>query len=258
MQDIIYKAYTPDSNGNIPYLENEHKVWNILFNRQIELIKNRACTEYLYGIKALQINEFNIPQPKFISNILYDISGWQIEPVSALISFQYFYELLADCKFPAASFIRKIEHLDYLKEPDIFHEIFGHCPLLTNKDFALFSQEVGKFGKTLSDEDRVYLARLYWFTVEFGLIRTNNELKIYGAGILSSKTESLYCLDSTIPIRKDFDLIEILRTSYSYDKLQAIYFIINGFDELFNMINGKLLDAFKEAKQLGLIYHNQQ
>ena len=255
MQDTArYTAHMPDKNGYITYSDEENAVWSILYDRQMKLIQGRSCPEYLQGIETLQMTYDKIPQPVEISARLKAVTGWSVEPVPALINFKRFFQLLADKKFPAASFIRRREDLDYLPEPDIFHEIFGHCPLLTEPSFAAFTQEVGKFGLTLGKDDRVLLARLYWFTVEFGLINTQNGLRIYGAGILSSKTESFYALESDIPIRKPFDVVEALRMPYRYDELQKIYYTINSFEELYNMIDGdKLLKAFNEAKRLGLL-----
>ncbi len=250
-----YSAYLPDANGYINYSTEENQVWEILYDRQIKLIRNRACNQYLEGIEKLDLRRDKIAQPKEVSAKLFKLTGWVVEPVAALINFKLFFELLAAKKFPAASFIRRREDLDYLPEPDIFHEIFGHCPALTDPNFARFTQAVGEFGVTLSQEDRVMLARLYWFTVEFGLINTNQGLRIYGAGILSSKTESVYALESPIPIRKPFDLVEALRSSYRYDQLQKIYYIINSFEELFAMIDcGRLATAFNQAKHLGMLY----
>jgi phenylalanine-4-hydroxylase len=253
MQVTNYKAYIPDENGYISYTDDEHAVWEILYKRQIDIIQERACSEYIAGIKKLELDNKVIPQPVQVSSRLREITGWIVEPVPALINFKQFFQLLSERKFPTASFIRKREELDYLKEPDIFHEIFGHCPLLTNESFAAFTYEVGRFGTTLDKEGRIMLARLYWFTVEFGLMQTNSGLRIYGAGILSSKAESVYALESQQPLRKKFDLIEVLRTSYRYDQLQQIYYIIDGFDQLYNMISGKLLSAFNTAKELGML-----
>ncbi|MFN7095272.1 MAG: phenylalanine 4-monooxygenase, partial [Burkholderiales bacterium] len=202
MQTSRYTAYTPDENGYITYTAEEDKVWSILYDRQIGLIQNRAADDHLQGLAKLGLNRSRIPQPVEISASLQAITGWSIEPVAALIDFNYFFSLLANKCFPAASFIRCMEDLDYLKEPDIFHEIFGHCPMLTEPNFAEFVREVGKFGITLDKQDQVMLGRLFWFTVEFGLINDPAGLRIYGAGILSSKSESVYALESQRPIRK--------------------------------------------------------
>jgi phenylalanine-4-hydroxylase len=248
-----YVARAPDAQGFIEYTEDEHKVWETLYQRQVQLIEGRACDAYYQGVLKLGLNHHHIPQCKDVTAILQNYTGWSVTPVAALISFKDFFELIANKTFPAASFIRRREDLDYLQEPDIFHEIFGHCPLLCDPAFAAFTEAVGKFGKTILPEDRKMLARLYWFTVEFGLIQYPQGLKIFGAGILSSKTESTYALESAIPERKPFDLLEILRTPYRYDQLQKTYFIIQSFDALYDMINQNLTEVFKEAKALGML-----
>ncbi len=251
--ELRYVAKVPDANGMIAYTAEENEVWQILYHRQLALIKNRACSAYFEGVEKLGLNIDHVPQCAEISKSLKKYTGWSVAPVAALISFKEFFDLLAAKTFPAASFIRRKEDLDYLPEPDIFHEIFGHCPLLVNPAFAAFSETVGKFGQTLAAEDRKMLAKLYWFTVEFGLMNTKEGLRIYGAGILSSKEESAYSLESPIPQRKPFDLIEILRTPYRYDELQKIYFVIDSFETLFDLVNRNLLEAFQQAKALGTL-----
>lgn len=249
-----YVAHLPDDQGYIHYDDSENQVWQTLYARQVKIIQDRACAAYFKGLERLGLSSTHVPQCKEVSEALRAHTGWSVTPVAALISFKAFFDLLAQKSFPAASFIRYPEDLDYLKEPDIFHEIFGHCPLLTDPAFAAFTEEVGRFGQTIGKEDRVMLARLYWFTVEFGLMQTpGTELRIYGAGIISSKTESVYALESPLPQRKPFELIEVLRTPYRYDELQKTYFIIDSFERLYDMINGKLLAAFREANALGLL-----
>ncbi len=250
---VGYVAKVPDARGYIAYTEEEHETWQTLYDRQTLLVKNRACNSFFKGIENLSLSRDRIPQCKTVSEALMDQTAWRVTPVAALISFEEFFNLLADRKFPAASFIRRKEEMDYLKEPDIFHEIFGHCPMLTDPDFAAFTREVGQFGLGLSKADRRMLARLYWFTVEFGLIKTSADLRIYGAGIVSSNAETVYSLESPIPVRKPFDLIEILRMPYRYDEMQKTYFVIESVEALYNMINGNLLKAFQEAKTLGML-----
>ncbi len=248
-----YVAKQADANGFIPYTEEEHHVWRLLYKRQVELIKGRACDAYFHGVEALGLSEQRIPQCQEVSAVLTACTGWSVKPVAALISFAEFFELLAKRQFPAASFIRSLDELDYLQEPDIFHELFGHCPLLSNHDFANFTHEVGKLGVTLDQTQRAQLARLYWFTVEFGLIKTPQGLRIYGGGILSSKTETVYALESTIAKRHMFDILQVLRTPYRYDELQKTYFVINDFSQLFNLMQQNLLEHFAKAQELGLL-----
>ncbi len=166
-----YVSRPVDENGIAHYSDEENETWNILMDRQLKVVENRACDEYIKGIEILGMPRDRIPQCKEISAALYQATGWQLEPVAALIPFEKFFELLANRRFPAATFIRTREDLDYLQEPDIFHEIFGHCPLLTNPSYAEFTHIYGKLSLEANKEDRALLARLYWFTIEFGLIR---------------------------------------------------------------------------------------
>ncbi len=194
-----------------------------------------------------------MPQCKDVSRVLRQHTGWEVAPVPALINFDKFFKLLADKKFPAASFIRSREELDYLEEPDIFHEIFGHTPLLTDPRFAAFTHAYGKAGLAASKEDRVMLARLYWFTVEFGLIHRPGEgLRTYGAGIVSSIGETPYALESDEPQRKPFDPVDALRTPYRIDIFQTVYFVIESFDELFSLAQRDLIALIREARRLGM------
>lgn len=258
IEEHMYVAKKPDEFGIVDFSEEENDVWRMLYTRQIKLLEGRACREFSHGISQLKLNPDRIPQLGEVSLELKKATDWQVVPVEALISFKDFFDLLAHRKFPAATFIRRLEDLDYLKEPDIFHEVFGHCPLLTHEPFANFTERVGLLGQRMTKEERVMLARLYWFTVEFGLITTPEGLRIYGGGILSSKGETIYALESAVPVREAFDLLTILRTPYRYDEMQKKYFIINSFDDLFELVNTDLQAAFSEAKRHGLIIEEEE
>ena len=169
------------------------------------MVREYACDEYIRALDLMHFPTDRIPQCGEVSEIMRDLTGWEVAPVPALIPFGEFFALLAAKKFPAATFIRSREELDYLQEPDIFHEVFGHTPLLTDPRFAEFTHAYGQAGLQASKEDRVMLAKLYWFTVEFGLINTQSGLKTYGAGIVSSIGETPYSIGSDIPVRKPFD-----------------------------------------------------
>ena len=173
-----------------------------------------------------------------------------------LIGFGEFFRLLSEKKFPVATFIRSREEFDYLQEPDIFHEIFGHCPLLTNPSFANFTQLYGEIGLNASKEDRVFLARLYWFTIEFGLLNTKDGLRIYGGGIISSPGETLYAMHDNSVIRKELDnaeqLVDVYRTPYRIDIMQPIYFMLNSIKELDKIGKLDLMALVEQAKTLGL------
>lgn len=248
-----YESKKPDERGLIHFTDEEHAVWQTLYERQMALLEGRACAEFIQGVKRLRLNPYQIPQLAEVSRELKRHTKWQVEPVDALISFKEFFELLANRTFPVATFIRLREDLDYLKEPDIFHEVFGHCPMLTDPAFAEFTHRVGIIGGAMNKEERIMLARLYWFTVEFGLIAGTEGLRIYGGGILSSIGESVYALESDVPQREQFNLLTVLRTPYRYDEMQKKYFIIDSFDQLFNLISVDLRDVFNEAKKHGVI-----
>ena len=251
MKQTSYQAKTPDKNGIIPYTDEENETWSILYHRQRALLPGRACEDYIAGLERLELSTDRIPQPGEVSERLLDFTGWQVEPVPALINFTDFFQLLSEKKFPAASFIRRREDLDYLQEPDIFHEIFGHCPLLTYPGFADFTQNYGKYGLAASKKDRPMLARLYWFTVEFGLLRENGQLRSYGAGINSSPGELQYALDSDIPERLPFDPLDALRTPYRIDIYQPVYFVLNHPKELYHLAEVNLQELIDQARKLG-------
>lgn len=252
MKKTKYVSKKPDASGKVEYTEEENEIWRDLYTRQMQILPSCACEEYLEGIKALDLKPDQIPQIPDINKCLRSYTGWEVTPVPSLIDFQTFFELMANRKFPAATFIRTREELDYLQEPDIFHEIFGHCPLITLPAYADFMHEYAKLGLKASQADRVMLARLYWFTIEFGLIQTEAGLKIYGGGILSSHGESLYCLDNSKVLLKPLQAIEALRTPYRIDILQPLYFVLEDFSELFNFINLDLIKIIEEARRLGM------
>ncbi len=247
-----YVATPVDENGHAEYTAEENQTWHELITRQTPIVQGRACDEYLQGMKLLNLPTDRIPQCPEVSAVLQSATGWTLEPVPALIPSELFFQLLANKKFPAATFIRRREELDYIEEPDIFHEIFGHCPLLTNQALADFTCTYGKLCLKATEEEREMLARLYWFTVEFGLINTKNGLRTYGGGILSSKTETPYCIESDIPVRKPFDVIDVFRTPYLIYILQPVYFVIDSFDQLFHLTEMDLIGLSHQARKLGM------
>lgn len=251
-KETTYVAHPVDEQGYAKYTPEEDAVWHDLYKRQRPLIEGRACDEYVQGLDLLNLPKDRVPQCPDVSKVLKQATGWQLAPVPALIPFNEFFRLLANQQFPAATFIRRREELDYLQEPDIFHEVFGHCPMLTNQACADFTHTYGKLGLSASKEDQVMLARLYWFTIEFGLINTKDGLRAYGGGILSSKSETVYCVESPKAIRKPLDVIDAFRTPYRIDILQPIYFVIDSFDVLFSLIDMDLIGLIQEARALGM------
>jgi phenylalanine-4-hydroxylase len=248
-----YVARQPDSAGLVRYTDEEHGIWATLYERQERAIRGKACDEYFQGIDLLGMPRDRIPQLPEISKVLRRETGWEVAYVPALIPFSEFFKLLADRKFPAATFIRTRDELDYLQEPDVFHEIFGHTPLLTNKYFADFTHMYGKLGLAASKEDRVYLARMYWFTVEFGLIQPPGKpMRIYGGGILSSIGETEYAFNSDKPQRKRFSIIDALRTPYRIDIMQPLYYYLEDLRELYELAQKDLMALVADAKKQGL------
>ncbi|RAU45855.1 MULTISPECIES: phenylalanine 4-monooxygenase [unclassified Pseudomonas] len=246
-----YVAREPDASGFIDYPEADHRVWNTLITRQMKVVEGRACQDYLDGIEQLKLPHDRIPQLREINHVLDTATGWQVARVPALIPFQTFFELLADKRFPVATFIRTEQELDYLQEPDIFHEVFGHCPLLTNPWFAEFTHMYGKLGLAATKEQRVYLARLYWMTIEFGLVDTAHGRRIYGGGILSSPKETVYSL-SAEPAHQAFDPVEAMRTPYRIDILQPLYFVLPDLKRLFDLAHADIMEMVRTAMQAGL------
>lgn len=230
-----YVAKKPDSRGHIDFTAEENETWKILIERQLNIIPDHACDEFLVGLNKLNLTMDRIPQCHEISHVLQNTTGWSVVPVATIIPLNDFFHLLANRQFPAASFIRIREELDYLQEPDIFHEYFGHCPLLTNQAYADFVEWYGKTALHADRKTQSLLGRLFWFTIEFGLLKTPQGLRIYGGGILSSFAETQYALASATPARDKFDLFHILNTHYRYDKIQTQYYVLENLSELFSL-----------------------
>jgi phenylalanine-4-hydroxylase len=219
------------------YTEADHAVWRALFERQARLLPGRACAEYLEGLRGLGVAADGIPEFRELNGILSRATGWKLVAVPGLVPDPVFFEHLAHRRFPTTWWIRKREQMDYLQEPDVFHDLYGHVPLLMNPVFADYMQAYGRGGMKAERLGEIaHLARLYWYTVEFGLIRDASApggMRIYGSGILSSKAESIYCLDSLAPNRVGFDLTRVMRTRYRIDTFQKTYFVIDSFEQLF-------------------------
>lgn len=225
--------YIVDQNWE-KFTAEEHGSWKILYERMSKLLPGRACNEYLEGLKKLDINPNEIPDFRRLNEKLMAMTGWEVVSVPGLIPYKPFFEMLANKKFPSGDFIRTREQLDYIQEPDIFHDAFGHIPLLTDPVFADYVQEYGKAGEKAMEYKCVErLARLYWYTVEFGLIQTDEGLRIYGAGILSSSGETIFSLEDKSPNRIGFNLERALKTKFRYDDYQETYFVIDSFEQLF-------------------------
>jgi phenylalanine-4-hydroxylase len=215
------------------YTAQEHHTWTTLYERQTALLPNRACNEFLAGLEALDLRGEGIPDFRRLSETLLKLTGWQVVAVPGLVPEEIFFEHLANRRFPAGNFIRKPDQLDYLEEPDIFHDVFGHVPMLTDPVFADYMQAYGRGGLRAQQFGRLpNLARLYWYTVEFGLLNTADGLRIYGAGIVSSRTETIFALEDASPNRLGFNLRRVLRTPYRIDDFQQNYFVIDSLQAL--------------------------
>lgn len=246
-----YRARLPDARGHITYSDTENATWQTLIRRQLPAIEGRVCQAYLDGFERLKLPEDRIPQLAEIDRVLQATSGWRTAQVPALIPFDTFFDLLANRRFPVATFIRTPEELDYLKEPDIFHELFGHCPMLTDASFAEFTATYGRLGQAATHKERVYLARLYWMTVEFGLVDTPQGRRIYGGGIISSHKETLYAL-SEVPEHLPFDPVEAMRTPYRIDILQPLYYVLDDLATLHDLSQQDIMGLAHRAMALGL------
>ncbi|WP_375210441.1 phenylalanine 4-monooxygenase [Hyphomonas jannaschiana] len=215
------------------YSAEEHDRWDRLFRRQKEVTRGRACSAALEAMEALELSPSGIPHMGRLSDRLEKITGWRIVPVAELVPDEIFFDHLANRRFPAGAFIRPEAEFDYLQEPDIFHDIFGHVPLLANPVFADFMEAYGKGGQRAMRLGQLHnLARLYWYTVEFGLIREAEGLRIYGAGILSSPQETVFALEDDSPNRIGFDVQRLMRTKYIIDDFQQTYFVVDSFEAL--------------------------
>jgi phenylalanine-4-hydroxylase len=218
------------------YTAQEHRVWQTLFERQSALLQGRVCDEFAAGMKQLPMRADQIPNFDALSEVLHAQTGWRVVAVPGLVPDEVFFEHLANRRFPAGQFIRSAQQLDYLQEPDVFHDVFGHVPMLMNPQVADFIQAYGVGGlrtKSLGMLER--LARVYWYTVEFGLIQQADGLRIYGAGIASSRSESLFSLESTSPNRLGFDTLRVMQTPYRIDDFQDTYFVLPNFDNLLKL-----------------------
>jgi len=217
------------------YSSADHAVWAQLFERQQQVLVGRASDEFLTAQRAMRMTPDRIPKFDDLNRVLRAHTGWELIGVEGLLPELTFFDHLANRRFPVTWWIRKPEQIDYLSEPDLFHDLFGHVPLLMNPVFADYMEAYGRGGvkaHAIDPEALVHLTRLYWYTVEFGLIKQADGLRIYGSGIVSSKSESIHSLESPAPNRIGFDLERVMRTRYRIDTFQKTYFVIDSFEQL--------------------------
>ena len=219
------------------YTAEDQKVWKILFERQFPALPKAATKEFLLGLDKINFSPQAIPHFEETNKILRSLTGWEIYAVPGIVEDALFFDLMANKKFPATTWVRKMSELDYLEEPDMFHDVFAHIPLLTNQAFVDFLQAISKMGQEwIEDEWAIHLlSRIYWFTIEFGLIREEAGLRIYGAGILSSSGETTFSL-SNESNHFDYDVEKILNTPYRKDSMQENYFIIDSYEQLYESL----------------------
>lgn len=218
------------------YTAEDLAVWSILFKRQVQNLQNKASSDYLEALHTMQevLNEYELPDFERINNWFKQTTGWEIYCVPGLIEVDVFFKLLAEKKFPSSAWLRSKDKLDYLEEPDMFHDIFGHIPLLCNPGYSRFVHEFGILGKQFSHDPRILeeLQRLYWFTIEFGLIKEQGETRIFGAGIISSFHESISSLSAGEVTHLAFELDTVIQTSFCTSELQQTYFVIDHLEQL--------------------------
>lgn len=215
------------------YTPQDHATWDTLFARQVAMLPGRVTPEFTAGLDVLRLSRPGIPDFEELSDRLMKATGWQVVAVPGLVPDDVFFDHLANRRFVSGNFIRRPDKLDYLQEPDVFHDVFGHVPSLANPVFADYMQAYGQGGQRAAAMGAINrLSRLYWYTVEFGLVRAGDDLALYGAGIVSSHSESIFALDDPSPNRIGFDLKRVMRTRYRIDDFQQGYFVIDSFDDL--------------------------
>ena len=258
-------ARAPDAGGSRPeradwtidqgwdrYSADQHRVWRTLFERQTKLLPGRACDAFVQGMRELPIDARCIPDFRELSDVLGRRTGWSVVAVPGLVPDEVFFEHLANRRFPAANFIRDPESLDYLEEPDVFHDVFGHLPMLMSPVIADYIQAYGVGGLRARQLGVLeLLARVYWYTVEFGLLRQPDGLRIYGAGIASSYSESMFALDDASPNRIGFALERVMRTRYRIDDFQESYFVLDDLDDLLNLARVDFAPIYERVRSLG-------
>lgn len=240
------------------YSAAEHRIWDELYARQMALLPGRACREFMQGLERLDLGRGGIPELGALNEKLRALTGWTVVPVPMLIPDQVFFYHLANRRFPAGNFIRTREQFDYIQEPDVFHDVFGHVPLLTDPVFAEYLAAYGRAGwKALRYNRLKALSALYWYTVEFGLIREADGIKAYGAGILSGPLEAVFSVEAQSPNRVHLEVDRVMRTDYVISDMQPTYFVIDSFEELFRKTVERNFDDLYRALTPGFTYSNQ-
>ena len=239
------------------YSSTDDATWNDLFERQMGVLPGRACSAFFSGLQKLHLGRGGVPEFARLSEERGALTGWSVVPVPMLIPDHVFFWHLANRRFPAGNFIRSRETFDYIQEPDVFHDVFGHVPMLTDPVFAGYMHEYGKAGWKAMRYNRLKaLGALYWYTVEFGLMREGPDLRIYGAGILSGPREAVFALEGQSPNRIMLNVDRVMRTDYVIDDLQPTYFVIDSFEDLYRQTVERDFDRLYRGLNPGFTYAN--
>jgi phenylalanine-4-hydroxylase len=221
-----YSKYTPEN----------HQVWKMLYERRMPELRKTACSAFLKGIDAIGLDANHVPNLADVNARLKPLTGWQAVPVPGYVPARDFFRSLSERKFPTTITVRPLNQIDYLPEPDIFHDVFGHVPLHADPVFADFLQHYGKVALETHDEQELTeLARLFWFTVEFGLIRENGQVKLFGSGLMSSIGEGPHALSDETE-KRDFDLQAIISQNFEIDHYQPLLFVTESFGQLYEAV----------------------
>ncbi len=239
------------------YTADEHAIWDELYQRQMDILPGRACSAFIEGTRRLDLGHGGVPDFARLSDELGALTGWSVVPVPMLIPDHVFFWHLANRRFPAGNFIRTRDSFDYIQEPDVFHDVFGHVPMLTDPVYADYMQAYGRAGWKAMRHNRLKaLGALYWYTVEFGLVMEQGGLRVYGAGILSGPREAVFALEGQSPNRVMLNVDRVVRTDYVIDDLQPTYFVIESFEDLFRQTVGRDFDRLYRALGPGFTYAN--
>lgn len=249
-KDSPYTSKEPDAAGLYSYTSKEDATWATLFQRQMKNLQGKAAPSFFDGVAQLGLSDHKVPQIRDLDARLNHLSRAGAEGVPAIIPPKQFFTLLSQRRFPVATFLRRPEHIDYIEEPDLFHEVFGHLPMLTDPAFADVIERFGQVALSMPKGCNWHMFRLFWFTVEFGMINTPNGLRALGAGIVSSPSETENAFSGTAQMRP-FDLMDVLRTPYRIDIVQPLYFAIDSADQLLRSLDGDIAKAVAEAQALG-------
>lgn len=248
----ISADYTVDQDW-ASYAEADHATWRALYRRQMRLVRDYAAPEFLKGLERLDAGD-GVPRFDRASETLERLTGWRLVAVPGLIPDAPFFEHLANRRFPVTVWIRRPEEMDYLVEPDVFHDFFGHVPLLSDPVFADYLQAYGEKGaEAIAAGGLKMLARLYWYMVEFGLILRDGDLRAYGAGMLSSAGETVHSVEDPAPLRVRFDRDRVMRTDYRIDRYQDTYFVLGDFEELFRSAEGPFAEVYARLSAMPTI-----